>query len=95
MNSIKYNQWITTNSRSTLETIVDAVDIFLEKFFNQLNTLYPHAWVAQQQSKFFRETKKNLKQGEFAIVVDFAENYAFVVQNAIQGTAYFTTFFFT
>ena len=37
------------------------------------------------QSKFLQETKNALVEGEFLVVGDFAENYAFVVQDASQS----------
>ena len=39
----------------------------------------------QNNSKFFKETKANLKLGECVIVLDFAENCSFLVQDAAQG----------
>ena len=33
----------------------------------------------------FRSAKNNLKTGNFVITLDFSENFAFVVQEAVQG----------
>ena len=41
--------------------------------------------IAKQQTKFFKETKANLKFGECIIVFDFAENFSFLVQDTAQG----------
>ena len=34
---------------------------------------------------FYKESKASLKQGEMLVTADFAENYAFVLQNAAQS----------
>lgn len=51
----------------------------------QLDKLLKHDYIAKIQSWFFSNMNSNLKSGEFAVVFDFAENYAFVVQEAVQG----------
>ena len=47
--------------------------------------LKPNSFTAKQQSYFFKNLKDTLKEGEFLILCDFAENYAFIVQNAAQS----------
>jgi hypothetical protein len=32
-----------------------------------------------------KATKKNLQEGEYVVICDFSENYAFIVQNSIQA----------
>lgn len=50
--------------------------------------MVPHAYIAKKQADFLNDTKKDLKEGEFVVLGDFAENYTFVTQNEIQS-AYF------
>ena len=38
-----------------------------------------------KNSAYFKERKQSLKEGEAVLVLDFAENYSFVVQDAAQG----------
>ena len=45
----------------------------------------PHSYIAYEQSKYARELKSKLEEGEYQVIIDFAENYAFTVQNAIPG----------
>lgn len=50
-----------------------------------IKKLLPHDFVAKEQSNDYKNLKNNLKDGQFIVSLDFAKNYAFVVQNAPQG----------
>lgn len=54
-------------------------------FSDKLIKLLTHSFIALNQSNFFKETKENLKEGQFAVICDFAENYKFVLQDEIQS----------
>ena len=62
-----------------------SVHDFVPYFCGKILELLPHSFIAYEQSKYSRELKNNLKEGEFQVQVDFAENYQFIVQNAIPG----------
>ncbi|CAD6220764.1 GSCOCG00011584001-RA-CDS [Cotesia congregata] len=47
--------------------------------------LLPHDFIAKSQSAFLKQVKESLQDGEFLAVCDFAENYAFIVQDAVPG----------
>ena len=65
-------------------TITISGDESVELFGEKLEGLCPHSFIATQQSRFFSECKLSLKRGEIVVSADFAENYAFVVQDAAQ-----------
>lgn len=44
-----------------------------------------HDFVARSQSEFFGSTKAKLADGEYLICLDFSENYAFKIQDAVQS----------
>ncbi|KMQ88333.1 hypothetical protein RF55_12203 [Lasius niger] len=44
-----------------------------------------HAFISKKQEDFMKNVKMSLKEGEFLVICDFAENYAFVVQDAAPG----------
>lgn len=52
---------------------------------DDLKTLITHDFLAKSQAKFFAESKNTAADGEFIVCLDFAENYAFAIQNAIQS----------
>ena len=81
---VVFKQWTSTD-RSSLETNILQVDEFVSCFCDKLQKLQRHDFVARMQSKFLQETKNALAEGEFLVVGDFAENYAFVVQDGSQS----------
>ena len=50
-----------------------------------MKTLTRHDFVAQEQAKYLDRKKSNLSDGEFLVIGDFSENYAFIIQDAAQG----------
>ena len=69
--------WQQTD-RSTLRTEITDAEDYAEQICERLLKLKPHSFTAKQQSYFFKNLKDTLKEGEFLILCDFAENYAFV-----------------
>ncbi|XP_044592047.1 uncharacterized protein LOC123270171 [Cotesia glomerata] len=82
--NITYKYWIS-KPRSSLETIIKPTEEFVEKFCGELEILLPHSFIAKEQAQFLKTLKETLKPNEYVIICDFAENYAFVVQNAAAG----------
>lgn len=82
--SLTYQQWLNTD-RSSLETVTQEANDFLNNFKQQLNVLQTHNFIAKNQNKFLKDLKFNLKIGEFIVIGDFSENYTFIIQNAIQS----------
>ena len=50
-----------------------------------MKTLTRHDFIAQEQAKYLDCKKNNLSDGEFLVIGDFSENYAFIIQDAAQG----------
>ena len=69
---IEFKQWTTTD-HSTLQTIVQSTDEFIENFLDKLETLRRHDFNAKQQSRYLAERKESLKEGEFLVIGDFSE----------------------
>ena len=84
IDEIVYKQWVSVD-RSTLESICNSSDDFVESFCEKLNLLLSHSFIATQQAVFYKDCKSCMKTGEVLVTVDFAENYAFVLQDAAQG----------
>lgn len=81
---IKYKKWSTTD-RCNLDTLIVDPETFTEQFISHLKILIPHHFISFQQSQFLKENKQSLQLGEFLVQLDFAENYSFFVQDAVQG----------
>ena len=50
-----------------------------------MDSLTTHHFVAKAQAAFLKSAKLNLEEGTAVIIMDFAENYSFLVQDAVQG----------
>ena len=81
---IEYKQWATTE-KSQLQTFIQSTDEFIERFLGSLKILTRHDFIAQEQAKYLDRKKSNLYDGEFLVIGDFSENYAFIIQDAAQG----------
>ena len=81
---VTFRQWVAVD-RTTLETVIEPVDSFLDILFEKLEVLRRHSFIATQQSTFLNDLKSQLQQKEFITICDFAENYSFVLQDEVQG----------
>lgn len=84
IDQISYSQWIST-PYTTLKNITDDATNFTSYFCEKIENLLPHAYISKQQSDFSKKLKDSLLNDEIIINLDFAENYAFVVQDAPPG----------
>lgn len=82
--SITYSTWVQ-KPHCTLQTVEYDTETFAANFSKQTELLLPHSFIAKQQSSYLRFVKSNLKPNECIVMIDYSENYAFVVQNAIAG----------
>lgn len=84
VDNVIYKQWESTD-RCTLKTYVSTSEELVESFCAKLVALCRHSYIAKTQSLHQSDIKSNLLPGEFLIIYDFAENYAFVLQDETQG----------
>ncbi|XP_044583003.1 uncharacterized protein LOC123264021 isoform X1 [Cotesia glomerata] len=82
--NVTYKRWVS-KPRCSLETFIQPTEEFIENLCSELKVLLPHSFIAKEQAKFLKTLKETLKPNEYVIICDFAENYAFVVQNAASG----------
>ena len=58
---------------------------FIELVLEALNKFTSHTFIAKSQARYLKEKKGNLNDKTCIILLDFAENYQFVVQDEIHG----------
>lgn len=85
LNEYKNTKHFLSTGQYNLETIDMSTDGFAIYIENQITNLLEHDFIAKRQSSFFETQKKSIKPNEFLVICDFSENYAFMVQNAIQS----------
>ena len=61
------------------------VEEFIAKIVDDVYEVCPHHFIAKVQANHLKMAKENLSKNELIILLDFAENYSFVVQDAVQG----------
>ena len=81
---ISYKQWLHTD-RTTLVSIQQLMPEFVETACNAIHGLRPHHFINKSQSSYLKSLKQNIPENQVIILSDFAENYSFVVQDAVQG----------
>ena len=81
---IHFYQWQSTDRTSLLDhtaTVSDYKDLLL----NSIDSLTKHSFIAKSQASYLKEKKVNLGVNEAIVLLDFAENYQFFVQDEIQS----------
>ena len=82
--AIQFSLSVSTD-RSQLVEEESKFDDFIENLVGKFAKLTKYQFVAKKQAEFLKQLKENLQFGECVIVLDFAENYSFLVQDAAQG----------
>lgn len=81
---IKYKEWVTL-PRCSLETTVSSSSKFINECCSRTKNLKVHDYIAKCQGNHIKHAKESLKDGEFLVTCDFAENFAFVIEDAAPG----------
>jgi hypothetical protein len=50
-----------------------------------VNSWITHHYIAEAQAAYLTHSKENLTDDKIIIILDFAENYSFIVQDSVQG----------
>ena len=81
---ITYSQWDSTN-RTTVRTHTTPVDEFIELLVYHIDNLSKHSFIAKSQARYLKTQKEEIDEETCIILLDFAENYHFIVQDEVQG----------
>lgn len=84
IDQITYKLWLTVD-RTTLETVIKKSDDFVATYLEKLEKLLQHDFIAKQQSLYLKKLKESELSETAIIIADFAENYSFILQDAVQG----------
>ena len=84
VDNITYKQWVSTD-RTTLSEHVASVSDYVDTLVAKVDKLAAHHFISKHQSSYLRELKENISDHECIMLLDFAENYSFMVQDAAQG----------
>lgn len=84
VDQIIYKQWISTDRTYLTDQIMTSRE-YIETLIEKTDKLASHHFIAKHQAKYLRSLKQNLSRSECIVLLDFAENYSFLVQDAAQG----------
>ena len=82
---VRYKQWVKTDSMTTLMDTSATVEDFISLSCGVFDKLRDHHFIAKAQSSYLTKLKESLSPNQLIVLLDFAENYSFIVQDAVQG----------
>jgi len=71
--------------RTFLVTLQSPLDEFVDTVCNAFDNLRQHHFVMKSQSSYLKSLKEDILDISDIVLLDFAENYSFVIQDAVQG----------
>ena len=81
---IQFKQWKTAN-RMDLVTVLMTRYEWIEDSVRVLDDLTNHSFIAKSQSRYLNARKSFLTNDHCIILLDFAENYTFTIQDELQS----------
>ena len=81
---INYKRW-THDGQSKLQSVCETVADFITSLCTSADKTTDHHFTAKAQSSYLRHLKECLPVGTAVVLLDFAENYSFICQDAVQG----------
>ena len=81
---VTYKQLLHTD-RTILVSLQLPVNEFIHTLCKSLDSLRNHHFISKAQAAYVRSVKDSLEPGTAVILMDFAENYCFIIQDAVQG----------
>ena len=81
---LTFKQWTNTDGTRLITRQELAYDI-LEEIVSQISSLTNHSFIAKAQASYLSKQKESLNKGTAIVLLDFSENYSFLVQDAAQG----------
>ena len=81
---IDFSQWDSTD-RTTLRTYTSPVEEFVDMLVDKIDDITTHSFIAKSQARYLKKRKDELDGETCLLLLDFAENYHYVVQDEVQG----------
>jgi hypothetical protein len=81
---VSFKQWVHTD-RTILISMQQPLSEFLNTVCEAVDGLRCHHFVAKSQSSYLLDLKESIPSNMVIVLLDFAENYSFLIQDAVQG----------
>ena len=82
--TIVVQQWQKTD-RHTFLLYTSSIDEFAESLVENVDLLTSHSFIAKCQARYLKECKESLDTNTCIILLDFAENFKYMVQDEVQS----------
>ena len=66
-------------------TCEDSLHHYIEKLVTKFSSLTSHHFISKYQGSFLKSLKETINENECIILLDFAENYSFIVLDVLFG----------
>ena len=83
--NVYFKKWVYREKGVTIVDMTLNVNDFIDRVCSMFDSLRWHHFIEKPQSQFLNELKENLQLNQCIVLLDCAENYSFIVQNAMQG----------
>ena len=80
---VTYQLWDSTD-RTSMSTMVSTLGEFIDLLVKKIDALTSHSFTAKSQAAYLKERKTQLTSESAIIIMDFAENYEYVIQDEVQ-----------
>ena len=81
---ISYKQWVSVDRTELISQSLSISD-YINLTITKLESLVHHHYIAHSQSSYLKLRKETMEENSALILMDFAENYVFHVQDEAQG----------
>ena len=85
MQNLSYYQWQKDNKICTIIQLNNTIEEFVDEVCKEAKFLWEHHYIKNNQATYLEHGKSALPEDNALILLDFAENYSFIIQDAIQG----------
>lgn len=86
--SVTFKQWKSEASRALICSCTQNLQDFMTSLIDDVWNLTKHHFIANTQKNFLTYCKNQLQNDTCIILMDFAENYSFVIQRSVQAYYY-------
>ena len=81
---ITYSQWESVD-RTELRKHTTPIEEFVDLLVYKVDNLSTHSYIAKSQARHLKARKEAMENDTCVILLDFAENYHYIVQDEVQG----------
>ena len=76
---VRFSQWGSTDRADIIKEVLPVTE-FVNLLVEKIDALTTHSFIAKTKGDYVKQLKESLKEGEFVVLGDFAENHGFIIQ---------------